>query len=70
MHSSRTGTFPAGGYRYGEQLDNGTWTVPPCSGTWLNPDTGLNETREYEWDNPSILHFDSFGYAMLSSWVV
>jgi len=64
------GTFPAGGYRYGEQLDNGTWTVPPCSGTWLNPDTGLNETREYEWDNPSILHFDSFGYAMLSSWVV
>ncbi|CAM9335645.1 unnamed protein product, partial [Sphacelaria rigidula] len=58
--------FPAKAYRGGEydSLTN-VWVSPPCSGDWVDPDTQLQETRDFNWEN-SLLHFDSIGPAMLS----
>ena len=45
-------SFPEKMSRYGEyDSDAGVWISAPCSGDWINPETGLQETRDYEWKN-------------------
>ncbi|CAN0273646.1 unnamed protein product, partial [Ectocarpus sp. 13 AM-2016] len=56
--------------RYGEyDADNDMWVSAPCSGDWVNPATGLPETRDFEWKN-YVYHFDSIGPAILSAMIV
>lgn len=44
--------FSPKSYRYGEyDSEEGAWTSPPCSGVWVNPATGIEETRDFEWTN-------------------
>lgn len=44
--------FPEKMSRYGEyDVDAGVWISAPCSGDWINPETGLFETRGFEWKN-------------------
>ncbi|CAN0007491.1 unnamed protein product, partial [Phaeothamnion confervicola] len=40
-----------------------------CSGKWVNPATGLMETRDYAWSNGGY-NFDNIGASMISVFVV
>ncbi|CAM9490330.1 unnamed protein product [Ectocarpus fasciculatus] len=62
--------FPPKMSRYGDyDADNDVWVSAPCSGVWVNPATGLPETRDFEWNN-YVYHFDSIGPAVLSAMIV
>ncbi|CAN0102719.1 unnamed protein product [Ectocarpus sp. 12 AP-2014] len=62
--------FPPKMSRHGEyDADNDMWVSAPCSGDWVNPATGLQETRDFEWKN-YVYHFDSIGPAILSAMIV
>lgn len=38
--------------RYGEyDASTDVWISAPCTGDWVNPETGLTETRDFEWKN-------------------
>ncbi|CAM9140740.1 unnamed protein product, partial [Hapterophycus canaliculatus] len=70
FYSCSDPTFPEKMSRYGERdTDSGLWISAPCTGAWVNPDTGLEETRDFEWKN-YVYHFDSIGPALLSSMIV
>mmetsp|Transcript_34901 Transcript_34901/g.44517 ORF Transcript_34901/g.44517 Transcript_34901/m.44517 type:complete len:638 (-) Transcript_34901:342-2255(-) len=69
LYSCSDPDFPEGAYRYGV-YNSATeeWSSPPCSGTWVDPDTGLEETRDYEWSR-GYFHFDNLFAAMWSLWL-
>ncbi|CAM9416805.1 unnamed protein product, partial [Scytosiphon promiscuus] len=70
FYSCSDPAFPEKMSRYGEyDTTNDLWISAPCTGDWVNPETGLAETRDFEWKN-YVYHFDSIGPALLSSMIV
>lgn len=61
--------FQAKWYRYGSEQADGTWTYPPCSGSWVNPETGEEELRDFSWASPTY-SFDNIGISMLSTFII
>lgn len=44
--------FPAKASRYGAyDSEADEWSSPPCTGEWVDPDTGEQEQRDFEWQN-------------------
>lgn len=44
--------FPAAASRYGTfDSETDEWSSPPCTGEWVNPETGEQELRDFEWQN-------------------
>eukprot|EP00638_Chattonella_subsalsa_P004604 CAMPEP_0117770574 /NCGR_PEP_ID=MMETSP0947-20121206/23904_1 /TAXON_ID=44440 /ORGANISM="Chattonella subsalsa, Strain CCMP2191" /LENGTH=1695 /DNA_ID=CAMNT_0005595677 /DNA_START=234 /DNA_END=5321 /DNA_ORIENTATION=- len=68
IYSCSDPDFPEGAYRHGKFDANGTWISPPCSGTWVNPATGEEEYRDYEWKR-DYFHFDNVFAAMWTLWL-